>query len=165
MAIRSAPAFAFTLPWRQVVRAPQLTVRDAVVFALVIGGLALVAVGGHQTLQPLSVTVTTPISLDPWVLPGYALRTTLRMLAAMVVSLLFTFAFAVMAAKSRRAELLLVPLIDILQSVPVLGFLTFTVTFFLALFPGPGAGGRSSRPSSRCSPARPGTWRSASTNL
>ena len=136
MAIRSAPTLSFTLPWKQVVRAPQLTVRDAVVFALVIGGLALVAVGGHQTLQPLSATVTTPITLDPWILPSYALRTTLRMLAAMVVSLVFTFAFAVMAAKSRRAELVLVPLIDILQSVPVLGFLTFTVTFFLALFPG-----------------------------
>ena len=118
------------------VRAPQLTVRDAVVFALVIGGLALIAVGGHQTLQPLSATVTTPITLNPIALPGYALRTTLRMLAAMAVSLVFTFAFATMAAKSRRAELLLVPLIDILQSVPVLGFLTFTVTFFLALFPG-----------------------------
>ena len=58
------------------------------------------------------------------------------MLAAMAASLLFTFIYATAAAKSRRAELVLVPVLDILQSVPVLGYISFTVTFFLALFPG-----------------------------
>ena len=155
MANRSAPALSLRLFWKPLARGPQLTVRDAVVFALVIGGLALVAVGGRQTLRPLSVVGA--ISLDPINLPVYALRTTMRMLAAMAVSLVFAFAFGVMAAKSRRLERLLVPLIDILQSVPVLGFLTFTVTFFLALFPGQVLG-LSSRRSSPCSPRRPGTW-------
>ena len=73
------------------------------------------------------------------------------------VSLLFTFIYATLAAKSRRAEMLLIPLLDILQSVPVLGFLSFTVTFFLGLFPGRRSA-RSARRSSRSSPARPGTW-------
>lgn len=134
MANRSAPALSLRLFWKPLARGPQLTVRDAVVFALVIGALALLAVGGRQTFRPLSVV--DAISLDPINLPAYALRTTLRMLAAMGVSLVFAFGFGVMAAKSRRLERLLIPLIDILQSVPVLGFLTFTVTFFLALFPG-----------------------------
>ena len=105
-------------------------------FAVVIGALALVALGGRAVLQPISAPLAQAISLDPANLPFYALRTTLRMLAAMAVSLVFTFVFGVTAAKSRRAEMVLVPLIDILQSVPVLGFLTFTVAFFLGLFPG-----------------------------
>src|SRR5258708_34520753 len=58
------------------------------------------------------------------------------MFAAIVASLLFTFVVATLAAKSRTAELVIVPALDILQSVPVLGFLTFTVVFFVGLFPG-----------------------------
>jgi len=111
------------------------SVWDLAVFALVFGGLALIALGGRETLAPLPIA-GEPISLDPAVLPHYALRTTLRMLAAMVASLLFTFAFGALAAKSRRAEVVLIPLLDVLQSVPVLGFLAFTVVGFMALFPG-----------------------------
>ena len=107
---------------------------DALIFALVIGGLALIAVGGHETLQPLAHSPA--ISLDPRVLPNYALRTTLRMLAAIICSTLFTFGYGALAVKSRRAEQVLIPLLDILQSVPVFSFLSFTITFFLALFPG-----------------------------
>ena len=109
---------------------------DVLVFVLVFGGLALVAVGGRETLQPLSVAQGATVSLDPWQLPNYALRTTMRMLAAMAFSLLFTFAYGALAVKSRRAETVMIPLLDILQSVPILGFLSFTVTGFLALFPG-----------------------------
>ncbi len=76
------------------------------------------------------------ISLDYWNLPYYALRTALRMFAALFFSLVFTFTYATLAAKSRRWEMVLIPVLDILQSVPILGFLSFTVTFFLGLFPG-----------------------------
>ncbi len=79
---------------------------------------------------------TQAISLDPANLPEYALRTTFRMLVAMVASLVFTPVYGTLAAKSRRASMVLVPILDILQSVPVLGYISFTVTFFLALFPG-----------------------------
>jgi NitT/TauT family transport system permease protein len=58
------------------------------------------------------------------------------MLAALALSLLFTFTYATLAAKSRRAELLLLPLLDILQSVPILGFISITVVFFMSLAPG-----------------------------
>ena len=84
----------------------------------------------------LSTLDTTPVSLDPANLPLYALRTTMRMLLAIICSTIFTFIYAALAAKSRRAEMVLIPLLDILQSVPILGFLTFTVVFFLNLFPG-----------------------------
>jgi len=58
------------------------------------------------------------------------------MFAALAASLLFTFTYATWAAKSRRAGMILIPILDILQSVPILGFLSFTVVFFMNLFPG-----------------------------
>jgi NitT/TauT family transport system permease protein len=76
------------------------------------------------------------VSLDPRNLPYYAARSTLRMFVALLWSVLFTFAYGYGAAHSRRAERVLIPLLDILQSVPVLGFLTITITGFIALFPG-----------------------------
>jgi NitT/TauT family transport system permease protein len=108
---------------------------DFVAFPLIICLIAMAAIGFHQTLAPISTLKTQVISLDPSHLPEYAMRTTLRMLAAMVASLIFTLAYGTLAAKSRRAEKVLIPMLDILQSVPVLGYISFTVTFFLALFP------------------------------
>jgi NitT/TauT family transport system permease protein len=109
---------------------------DAVALVLVIGAMVLIVYGGEQTALPLSALDVDPVTLDPSHLPAYALRTTLRMLLAIVCSIVFTFIYAALAAKSRRAEMVLIPLLDILQSVPILGFLTFTVVFFLNLFPG-----------------------------
>ncbi|MCC3718020.1 ABC transporter permease [Rouxiella badensis] len=109
---------------------------DGVAFPLIIGLIAMAAVGFHQTLLPITSLKTQAISLDPANLPEYALRTTLRMLVAMVAALLFSLVYGTLAAKSRRAEKVLVPILDILQSVPVLGYISFTVTFFIALFPG-----------------------------
>jgi NitT/TauT family transport system permease protein len=113
---------------------------DIIAFPLVFGVLLLAAKGARETLAPLSALTQPVVSLDPVNLPEYALRTTLRMLAAMAASLLFTVIYGALAAKSRRAELVLVPLLDILQSVPVLGYISFTVVFFMSLFPGRVAG-------------------------
>ena len=109
---------------------------DVVALVLVIGAMVLIVYGGEQTVAPFSTLDLTPVSLDPANLPLYALRTTMRMLLAIVCSIVFTFIYAALAAKSRRAEMVLIPLLDILQSVPILGFLTFTVVFFINLFPG-----------------------------
>jgi NitT/TauT family transport system permease protein len=117
-------------------RAPRPNVWDLVALILVVGAMVLIVYGGKQTTLPLSALEVAPVSLDPANLPLYALRTTLRMLLAIVCSTIFTFIYAAVAAKSRRAEMVMVPLLDILQSVPILGFLTFTVVFFLNLFPG-----------------------------
>jgi NitT/TauT family transport system permease protein len=76
------------------------------------------------------------LSLDVAYIPYYTARTVLRMLIAFAAALLFTFVYGYVAAKSVRARKVMLPLLDILQSVPVLGFLSVTVTGFLALFPG-----------------------------
>ncbi|QIG49797.1 ABC transporter permease subunit [Nordella sp. HKS 07] len=109
---------------------------DIVAFILVMSGIVLIAHGAVEMRAPLDQLARQPIELDPARLPEYALRTTLRMFAAMLASLVFTFIVATLAAKSRRAEMFIIPALDILQSVPVLGFLTFTVTFFTGLLPG-----------------------------
>jgi NitT/TauT family transport system permease protein len=113
-----------------------LTLWDLVAILLVLGCLVLLAQGSRGLLQPLPEPGLGGIDLSPAVLPEYALRTSLRMLAAMALSLLFTFTYATWAAKSRRAEQLLIPLLDILQSVPILGFISVTVVFFMSLAPG-----------------------------
>jgi NitT/TauT family transport system permease protein len=110
---------------------------DGVALLLVMGLLiGLVDVGRSTLFTPLTAGQAATIHLDPTYLPGYALRTTARMFAALFCSLAFTFTFATAAAKSRRLGLILIPILDILQSVPILGFLSFTVVFFLNLFPG-----------------------------
>ncbi|VBQ91300.1 nitrate/sulfonate/bicarbonate ABC transporter inner membrane protein [Burkholderia pseudomallei] len=108
---------------------------DFVAFPLIICVIAMASIGFHETMAPIATLETQRISLDPANLPEYALRTTLRMLAAMVAALAFTLVYGTLAAKSRRAGMVLVPILDILQSVPVLGYISFTVTFFLALIP------------------------------
>jgi NitT/TauT family transport system permease protein len=102
------------------------------VFAVLIG-VSQVAPG---TFERISTPGALEVTLDPANLPNYAVRTTMRMFAALVASLIFTFTYGTAAAKSRRASLVLIPILDILQSVPILGFLTFTVVFFMSLFPG-----------------------------
>jgi len=106
------------------------------VFGLIVGAAHVVP----GAFVKLNGTATAEIQLDPSYLPYYAARTTLRMFAALAASLFFTFTYATLAAKSRRAELVMIPILDVLQSVPILGFLTFTTVFFMSLFPGSIAG-------------------------
>jgi NitT/TauT family transport system permease protein len=110
-------------------------VYDLAIFVLIAAAFVAMAHGATEIAAPAGRLAAEPITLDPASLPEYALRTTLRMFAAIIASLVFTFVVATLAAKSRKAELVIVPALDILQSVPVLGFLTFTVVFFLRLFP------------------------------
>ncbi|MBC1242104.1 ABC transporter permease subunit [Nostoc sp. 2RC] len=108
--------------------------------ALIMGTLVLVGliarVGAGALISFVPPDVVPSVSLDPGNLPYYAGRSTLRMFIALFCSTLFTLIYGYIAAKSRRAERVLIPLLDILQSVPVLGFLSITVTGFIALFPG-----------------------------
>ncbi len=109
---------------------------DGVALPLVIGAIVLFAWASQQMSVPFHPGETTSISLDPGHLPEYALRTVMRMALALAASLVFSIGYAATAAKSKRAEKLLIPILDILQSVPILGFLSITVTGFIALFPG-----------------------------
>jgi NitT/TauT family transport system permease protein len=118
------------------VRGSFFTRWDVLAFFLILGLLVFLGEASRHLLQPLSELQQRPVSLDPRNLPEYAARTTLRMLLAMVLSLVFTFTYATLAAKSKRAERLLIPLLDILQSVPILGFISVTVVSFTAMAPG-----------------------------
>ena len=75
------------------------------------------------------------IDLSPWALPKYTFFSMMRGLAAYVISLGFTLVYAFWAAKDARAERLLIPILDILQSIPVLGFMPGLVLALVALFP------------------------------
>ncbi|MGC2344196.1 MAG: ABC transporter permease subunit [Mycobacterium sp.] len=96
----------------------------------------VVRVGGGMDVPWAVAGAPSAVSTDPVQLPYYAVRSLLRMFAALGLSLVFTFFYATAAARSRRAEKVLIPLLDILQSIPVLGFLAITITGFIALFPG-----------------------------
>lgn len=128
---------AQTFPSREALRRLPFTLADV---ALLLGVLALIALvvwvgqGMFVAFQPPAVLPS--VSLDPIHLPYYLLRSTLRMFIALFFSFVFTFVVGWVAARNPYAERVIIPALDVLQSVPVLGFLAATVTFFIALFPG-----------------------------
>jgi NitT/TauT family transport system permease protein len=101
----------------------------ASVFAVIYGVYSI----GHSWLGP--VRAAAQISQDPRSLPLYALYSLVRILVAYFLSLIFALAYGYIAAKSRRAEIVLIPLLDILQSIPVLSFLPGVMLAMVALFP------------------------------
>ena len=109
---------------------------DLLAAILVLTFIVAFAETSRLLVHPLSSITGRDLVLNPADLPGYALRTGLRMLIALGASLAFTFTYATWAAKSPRAGTLLVPLLDILQSVPILSFLSVTIVWFLSLSPG-----------------------------
>ncbi len=109
---------------------------DWALLPLFLALLTMLAYGASQMARPYAIGEQLPLSLDPLWLPYYLMRTTLRMFLALGASLIFSCIFAALAAKYRVAEKVLVPALDILQSIPILGFLSITVTGFIALFPG-----------------------------
>jgi NitT/TauT family transport system permease protein len=109
---------------------------DVLAFIVVIGLIVFLGETSRGLFAPLTQLEKVPLSLNPAHLPEYAARTTFRMLAGLFLSLIFTLTYATWAAKSERAGKLLVPILDILQSVPILGFISITVVFFMSLAPG-----------------------------
>lgn len=109
---------------------------DALLLILLFGILFFLGWAGQQMATPYALGDPIALSLDPTYLPLYALRTVVRMFIALLLSLAFTFVVGTWAAKNKRAEAIIIPAIDILQSVPVLSFLAITVTGFIHLFPG-----------------------------
>ncbi len=126
-----------TFPSREALRRLPAGLADV---AVILGTLALLyllaRVGAGTIVRFAPPRIVPGVSLDPANLPYYAARSTLRMFVALGCSLLFTLVYGYAAAHSRKAERVFIPLLDILQSVPVLGFLSVTVTGFVALFPG-----------------------------
>ena len=120
--------------WR---RRPGPSLVDLLVFAALLTLLfGLLRLAPALNAPFLPKTAPSTVSTDPANLPYYAVRSLLRMFIGLILAVLFTFVYATAAARLPRAEKVLIPVLDILQSVPVLGFLTVTVTAFINLFPG-----------------------------
>jgi NitT/TauT family transport system permease protein len=122
------------MPARGVLRA-RLTPIDIGVVVAVLVLLYVVVRVGHGVTASFSPHALQHVSTSPSRLPYDAVRSLLRMFVGLFFSFAFTLIYGYAAARSRRAERVLVPILDILQSVPVLGFLTITVTVFVGLFP------------------------------
>lgn len=123
-----------TFPSRETLTRLRFRPLDIAVGIVVLLGVYLLVRVGAGARAPANAS--RGIDLSPSNLPYYAARSLLRMFIALFFSYAFSLSYAYVAARSRRARRVLVPALDILQSVPVLGFLAVTVTFFTALFPG-----------------------------
>ncbi len=111
---------------------------DAIVFlslGILFYGLLAVGKEWQGVLRP-----TVEISLSPWMLPKYTFFSLVRGFAAYGLSLCFTLIYGYTAAYNKKAEKIMLPLLDILQSIPVLGFLPGLVLALVALFPGSNIG-------------------------
>ncbi|KQV81182.1 ABC transporter permease subunit [Rhizobacter sp. Root1221] len=125
--------------------APQLTVIeerrafgwvDALVMLALLGLLWSALHFGKGMLVHFDPAAVQQVDSSPSLIPYYAGRTLMRMWIAFGFSLFFAISVGYLAAKSRTARAFILPALDVLQSVPVLGFLSATVTGFMALFPG-----------------------------
>ncbi len=122
------------MPARGVFRARSSSIDIGVVVAVLVLLYVVVRVG-HGVTASFSPHALQHVSTNPARLPYDAVRSLLRMFVALFFSFVFTLIYGYAAARSRRAERVLVPILDILQSVRVLGFLTITVTVFVGIFP------------------------------
>jgi NitT/TauT family transport system permease protein len=124
------------LPIREVLRGRRLSWVDPVVAAGIIALLyAVVRLGQSMSVNFTPGRTPVVISTDIADVPYYAARSLLRMFIALGLSTLFTLVYGTAAARLRRAEKVLVPILDILQSIPILVFLPIALTFFIKVFP------------------------------
>jgi NitT/TauT family transport system permease protein len=107
---------------------------DIIMFAAGIALFYAVVTVGHSWFGPFTPTVE--ISRNVWALPAYAGYSLLRITIAYVLSLVFTLVYGYVAAYNPRAERFMIPLLDVLQSIPVLSFLPGVMLAMVALFPG-----------------------------
>jgi NitT/TauT family transport system permease protein len=106
---------------------------DLLVFLALISGIAFLVTAAARWAAPLTPAVT--IDLSPTVLPLYAGYSLLRMILGYLLSLIFTLVYGQIAATNRRAGMVMVPVLDILQSIPILSFLPLVILALVAAFP------------------------------
>ena len=109
---------------------------DLVAFAFTLGLFFLLG----QTVQSMAYGEMSihgqGIDLSIYALPGYAWCSVVRMFAALFFSLLVTFFLGTLAARSALAERIIIPMVDVLQSIPILGYLTVAATVLVKVFQG-----------------------------
>ena len=106
---------------------------DLVLILVMVAGVSLLVIAVSRWATPLTPAV--PINLSPTVLPAYAAYSLLRMILGYLLSLIFTLVYGQIAATRRRAEAVMIPLLDILQSIPILSFLPTVILLLVAAFP------------------------------
>lgn len=109
---------------------------DLIILMIILSILFIICWSIANMSTPYNLGNQIPVSLDPANLPEYAGRTVLRMFIALFFSFLATFILAPLAAWNKHAERVIIPAVDILQSIPVLGMLSISVVAFIKLFPG-----------------------------
>lgn len=121
--------------WGTLLTARRISWADGLVAVFIFALLYLVVRLTADMNVPFSIKHQPHISLNWRMLPYYCARSLLRMFIAFFFSLLFTFIYGRAAARNKTAQKVMIPILDILQSIPVLGFLSMTVVGFMALFP------------------------------
>ncbi len=114
----------------------KFSIWDLVAISLIFWIFVLIMNATEYMYAPVPLNLDNPVSLDPSKIPEYALRSTMRLFIGLAISIIFSIIYALLAAKVKRLERILISLLDILQSVPVLGYISFTVAGFIAMFPG-----------------------------
>jgi NitT/TauT family transport system permease protein len=110
---------------------------DLLIFAGVLGLLwSILEFGSGMIVHFDATSQSLPISTHIRHIPYYIGRTLIRMWIAFGFSLIFTFIIGYAAAKNKVARAIILPFLDIMQSIPVLSFLAIFMTFFVSLFPG-----------------------------
>jgi NitT/TauT family transport system permease protein len=130
----SSRGFSAYWLWTHLPTAQGSRLPDLLMFAAVIALFCGVLTIGKTWLGP--ITQEAEISRSPLALPAYAGYSLLRILVAYVCSLAFTLVYGYVAAYNARAERFMIPLLDVLQSIPVLSFLPPVMLAMVALFPG-----------------------------
>jgi NitT/TauT family transport system permease protein len=125
-----------SLPIREVLRGRKLNLADVVVGVAIIAVLyAVVRLGKSMAVNFTPGRTRVQLSTDITDVPYYAARSLLRMFIALALSTVFTLVYGTAAARLRRAGKVLIPILDVLQSIPILVFLPIALTFFIKVFP------------------------------
>ena len=118
---------------REALRRPGKFGLDLIVLLVVGAAIGGIASFGRQVSAPYLEKIE--ISLSFWALPKYTMFSLSRGLAAYILSLAFTLVYGTIAAHNHRAEKVMIPALDVLQAIPVLGFLPGLVLAMISLFP------------------------------
>src|SRR6476659_7530581 len=103
--------------------------------ALVIATLTFFSWNGKLLSLPIAKIHPEVIRLNFSNLFAYSIHTIFRMIVGIIISLIFSICYATLASQNQKTEEIMIPMLDVLQSVPILGYISFTTAGFIALAP------------------------------
>ena len=123
----------YTIAAKQIQK--KFNIWDVVALTLVIWIFVLLKNTVGYMSSPVPTNLTQPLSLNIEHLPEYVLRSLTRIALALAASITFSIIYALIAAKNKYLQKPMIALLDIMQSIPILGYMSFTITGFIALAP------------------------------